>query len=234
MKKLVVLTGAGMGAESGFSTFRDAGGLWEKYPVEQVASHDGWLADPELVNRFYNGLRRQLIEARPNRGHELLAALEQHFEVTVVTQNVDNLHERAGSSRVIHLHGELMKVTSSRDVDNPHCIEELSADNYEVQPGQKAKDGSLMRPYIVFFQEAVPMIETAAREVSSADIFVVIGSSLQVYPAAGLLHYVRPGVPVYLIDPQPVSTSVEGITFLRKKASEGMEELTQLLCGREE
>ena len=117
MKKLVVLTGAGMSAESGFSTFRDAGGLWEKYPVEQVASHDGWLADPELVNRFYNGLRRQLIVARPNRGHELLAALEQHFEVTVVTQNVDNLHERAGSSRVIHLHGELMKVTSSRDVD---------------------------------------------------------------------------------------------------------------------
>ena len=234
MKKLVVLTGAGMSAESGFSTFRDAGGLWEKYPVEQVASHDGWLADPELVNRFYNGLRRQLIEARPNRGHELLAALEQHFEVTVVTQNVDNLHERAGSSRVIHLHGELMKVTSSRDVDNPHCIEESSADNYEVQPGQKAKDGSLMRPYIVFFQEAVPMIETAAREVSLADIFVVIGSSLQVYPAAGLLHYVRPGVPVYLIDPQPVSTSVEGITFLRKKASEGMEELTQLLCGRQE
>lgn len=230
MKKLVALTGAGMSAESGFSTFRDAGGLWEKYPVEQVASHEGWLRDPVLVNNFYNGLRRQLLAARPNLGHELLASLEKDYEVTVITQNIDNLHERAGSSRVIHLHGELMKVTSSRDVDNPACIEELSANDCEVKPGQKAKDGSLLRPFIVFFGESVPMIEPAAEEVAKADLFVVIGTSLVVYPAAGLLRYVRPGVPVYVIDPKPVNTGdTPHVTFIHKTASEGMKELTALL-----
>lgn len=230
MKELVALTGAGMSAESGFSTFRDAGGLWEKYPVEQVASHEGWLRDPVLVNNFYNGLRRQLLAARPNLGHELLASLEKDYEVTVITQNIDNLHERAGSSRVIHLHGELMKVTSSRDVDNPACIEELSANDCEVKPGQKAKDGSLLRPFIVFFGESVPMIEPAAEEVAKADLFVVIGTSLVVYPAAGLLRYVRPGVPVYVIDPKPVNTGdTPHVTFIHKTASEGMKELTALL-----
>lgn len=230
MKKLVALTGAGMSAESGFSTFRDAGGLWEKFPVEQVASHEGWLRDPVLVNNFYNGLRRQLLAARPNLGHELLASLEKDYEVTVITQNIDNLHERAGSSRVIHLHGELMKVTSSRDVDNPACIEELSANDCEVKPGQKAKDGSLLRPFIVFFGESVPMIEPAAEEVAKADLFVVIGTSLVVYPAAGLLRYVRPGVPVYVIDPKPVNTGdTPHVTFIHKTASEGMKELTALL-----
>lgn len=229
-KKLVALTGAGMSAESGFSTFRDAGGLWEKYPVEQVASHDGWLADPVLVNNFYNGLRKQLIDAKPNRGHELLAQLEQYYDVTVVTQNVDNLHERAGSSHVIHLHGELMKITSSEDPDDPRCIETLDASNYEVKPGQKARDGSLARPFIVFFQEAVPMISVAAEEVGKADVFVIIGTSLNVYPAAGLIHYVRRGVPVYLIDPKEVAAGGHDITFIRKTASAGLEELTHLLC----
>ncbi len=232
MKKLVALTGAGMSAESGFSTFRDAGGLWEKYPVEQVASHDGWLKDPVLVNNFYNGLRKQLLAARPNRGHELLAGLEKMFDVTVITQNVDNLHERTGSSHVIHLHGELMKVTSSRDVDNPHFIVELGPDNYEVKPGQKAGDGSLLRPFIVFFQENVPMIGSAADEVAKADLFVVIGTSLNVYPAAGLLHYVRPGIPVYLIDPKPVNTgNTPDVTFIQETASKGMEKLVALLDG---
>lgn len=233
MKKLVALTGAGMSAESGFSTFRDAGGLWERYPVEQVASHDGWVADPVLVNNFYNGLRKQLLTAKPNRGHELLAALEKHFDVTVITQNVDNLHERAGSSEVIHLHGELMKITSSADPDDPHCIETLDETNYEVQPGRKARDGSLARPYIVFFQEAVPMISVAADKVREADVFVIIGTSLNVYPAAGLIHYVRPGVPVYLIDPKEVNVRSSHITFIQKTASAGMEELTGMLTSGE-
>src|SRR5574344_1227507 len=232
MKKLVALTGAGMSAESGFSTFRDAGGLWEKYPVQQVASHDGWDADPVLVNNFYNGLRKQLIGAKPNRGHQLLADLETHFDVTVITQNVDNLHERAGSSHVIHLHGDLMKVCSRRDTDNPHFIEELPPENCEVKPGQKAGDGSLLRPFIVFFQEAVPMISVAAEEVAEADIFIIIGTSLNGSPAAGLIHYVRPGVPIYLIDPKDVGVSSTHIHFIRKTASEGMEELTQLLNGK--
>jgi len=232
MKKLVALTGAGMSAESGFSTFRDAGGLWEKYPVQQVASHEGWEADPVLVNNFYNRLRKQLINAKPNRGHELLAELEKDFDVTVVTQNVDNLHERAGSSHVIHLHGELMKVCSSQNTDKPHFIEELTADNCEVKPGQKARDGSLLRPYIVFFQEAVPMISVAADEVRNADIFVIIGTSLNVYPAAGLIHHVRAGVPIYLIDPKEVGVGSSHIHFIQKKASEGMEELRDLLTAK--
>ena len=234
MKKLVILTGAGISAESGISTFRDAGGLWEKYPVQQVASHDGWLADPELVNCFYNERRRQLFGVKPNRAHELVARLERHFDVAVVTQNVDNLHERVGSTRVVHLHGELMKVTSSRNPDDPDCIETLTRDNFEVQPGQRAKDGSLLRPYIVFFQEAVPMIETAAMLASQADIFVIIGTSLNVYPAAGLVHYVRPGTPIYLIDPNEVDAHMPGVNYIRKKASDGMEELTRLLLGKPE
>ena len=233
MKQIVVLTGAGMSAESGISTFRDAGGLWEKYPVMQVASHDGWEADPVLVNQFYNERRRELLSVRPNRGHELVAQLERLFKVSVVTQNVDNLHERAGSSHVIHLHGELMKATSSLDPNNPQFIETLNAEHCNIAPGQKAKDGSLLRPFIVFFQEAVPMIETAAEEVSKANILIIIGTSLNVYPAAGLVHYAKPGIPIYLIDPKPVSVRINGVTFIHKGASDGMEELTQLLTAVE-
>lgn len=230
MKKIVVLTGAGMSAESGLKTFRDAGGLWEEYPVQQVASHEGWEADPALVTKFYNERRRQLVGAKPNEGHRLVAALENDYDVTVITQNVDNLHEQAGSSKVIHLHGELMKVCSSRDPYNPRYIQTLTPDNCEVKPGTLAADGSLLRPFIVFFGEAVPMIEPAAKEAAEADIFVIIGTSLNVYPAAGLVQYVKPSTPVYLIDPKPVTVGGRhNIRQITKGASEGMKELTELL-----
>lgn len=232
MKKLVVLTGAGMSAESGFSTFRDAGGLWEQYPVEQVATPEGWQANPNLVTDFYNGLREQLVEARPNRGHELLAELERHFDVTVVTQNVDDLHERAGSSHVIHLHGELMKVCSSANPDNPACIRTLQPGHLRVAHGERAADGSLLRPWIVWFGEAVPNLVPAAEVTARADIFVIIGSSLQVYPAAGLISYAQPHVPVYLIDPKPVQVPANRpIEVISQTASEGMATLVSKLLS---
>ena len=228
MKKIVVLTGAGMSGESGLKTFRDADGLWEEYPVAQVATHEGWEADPTLVTNFYNMLRRKCWDVKPNEGHRLVAELEKYYDVTVVTQNVDNLHEMAGSSKVIHLHGELMKVCSSRDVDDPRYIQMLTPDNCEVVPGTKAGDGSLLRPYIVFFGEAVPNITLAAEEAQTADIFIIIGTSMAVYPAAGLIHYVRPGIPVYLIDPNPVKAG-SGVIQIQKGASEGMRELMKML-----
>ena len=227
-KKMVVLTGAGMSVESGLKTFRDADGLWEEYPVQQVATHEGWLTDPTLVTNFYNMLRKKCWGVKPNEGHRLVAELEQKYDVTVVTQNVDNLHEQAGSSKVIHLHGELMKVCSSRDVDDPRYIQQLTPDNCEIAPGTKAGDGSLLRPYIVFFGEAVPNITLAADECQEADIFIIIGTSLAVYPAAGLIHYVRPSVPIYLIDPNPVSVGSR-VTQIQKGASEGMRELMKML-----
>ncbi|GFH99594.1 NAD-dependent deacylase [uncultured Phocaeicola sp.] len=230
MKNLVVLTGAGMSAESGISTFRDAGGLWDKYPVEQVATPEGYAANPKLVIDFYNERRKQLLTVKPNRGHELLARLEDHFRVTVITQNVDNLHERAGSTCVIHLHGELTKVTSSRQPGNPAYIRELEPEEYEVCMGDLAEDGSQLRPFIVWFGESVPMIETAIDYVEKADIFLIIGTSLNVYPAAGLLNYVPVGVPVYLIDPNQVSVaSGRSVHVIRKGASEGVEEFMRLL-----
>lgn len=232
MKNLVVLTGAGMSAESGISTFRDAGGLWDQYPVEQVATPEGYAADPELVINFYNERRKQLLEVKPNRGHELLAELEKNFHVTIITQNVDNLHERAGSHEVIHLHGELTKVTSSYQPNNPRYIKELQPEEYEVKMGDKAGDGSQLRPFIVWFGEAVPMIEKAIEYVERSDIFVIIGTSLNVYPAAGLLNYVRDGVPVYLIDPKEVHiASGRPVHVIRKGASEGMEELKKMLLN---
>ena len=224
MKKIVVLTGAGMSVESGLRTFRDADGLWEEYPVAKVATHEGWEADPELVTNFYNMLRKKCWNVKPNEGHRLVAELEKRYDVTVVTQNVDNLHEQAGSTKVIHLHGELMKVCSSRDVDDPRYIRQLTPDDCEITPGTKAGDGSLLRPYIVFFGEAVPNISLAAEEAQEADIFIIIGTSLNVYPAAGLVYYVRPGVPIYLIDPNPVSAG-SNVTQIMKGASEGMKEL---------
>lgn len=230
MKKLVILTGAGMSAESGISTFRDSGGLWEQYPVEQVATPEGYRANPKLVIDFYNARRKELQRVKPNRGHELIAELEKDFDVTVITQNVDNLHERAGSHHVIHLHGELTKVTSSRDPNNPAYIKELKPEEWEVKMGELAPDGSQLRPFIVWFGEAVPMIETAIGYAEQADIFVIIGTSLNVYPAAGLLNYVPSRVPVYLIDPKEV-TIVSGrkVHVIRKGASEGMEELKNML-----
>ena len=230
MKKIVVLTGAGMSVESGLSTFRDAGGLWDNYPVQQVASHEGWLRDPVLVNNFYNVRRKELLDKKPNRGHLLVAQLDERYDVTVVTQNVDNLHEAAGSKNIIHLHGELMKVCSSYDPYDPRFIRTLTPDNYEVHPGDKAADGSLLRPYIVFFGESVPMIEPAAEKAQEADIFIIIGTSLNVYPAAGLVQYTRPGTPIYLIDPKPVMTaSYKDVRHIQKGASEGMEELMKVL-----
>ncbi|MCR4916916.1 MAG: NAD-dependent protein deacylase [Prevotella sp.] len=227
-KKIVVLTGAGMSVESGLRTFRDSDGLWEEYPVQQVATHEGWEANPELVTNFYNMLRKKCWNVKPNEGHRLVAELEKNYNVTVVTQNVDNLHEQAGSTKVIHLHGELMKVCSSRDVDDPRYIRELTPDNCEVKPGTKAGDGSLLRPYIVFFGEAVPNISLAAEEAQEADIFIIIGTSLNVYPAAGLIHYVRPDVPIYLIDPNPVNAGGR-VEQIQKGASEGMRELIEKL-----
>ncbi|MCD7713539.1 MAG: NAD-dependent deacylase [Prevotella sp.] len=230
MKKLVFLTGAGMSVESGFKTFRGNDGLWENYPVEKVASHEGWLADPDLVTRFYNERRSQLFTSEPNEGHRLVAEMERTFDTTVITQNVDNLHERAGSSRVVHLHGELTKVCSSRDPYNPRYIRELTAENCQVAPGTKADDGSLLRPFIVFFGESVPMMETAVAYTQEADIYVVIGTSLVVYPAAGLLSYLRMDVPVFIIDPADVPySSYLNITHIRKGASEGMRELKDIL-----
>lgn len=230
MKKIVVLTGAGMSAESGLSTFRDADGLWENYPVSRVATHEAWEADPGYVNDFYNMLRGKLVDAKPNRGHELVAELQERYEVSVVTQNVDNLHEMAGSRRVIHLHGELMKVCSSRDPYNPHFIKTLTPPDITVAHGEKAGDGSLLRPFIVFFGESVPMIEPAIEEVQTADTFIIIGTSLNVYPAAGLIEYVKPGVPVYLIDPKPTrSGGSHNIQQIVKGASAGMEELVKML-----
>ena len=230
MKKLGVLTGAGMSAESGISTFRDSGGLWDRYPVEQVATPEGYAANPKLVIDFYNERRKQLLEVQPNRGHELLAELEKNFKVTVITQNIDNLHERAGSTHVIHLHGELTKVTSSWQPNNPKYIRELKPEEFEVKIGDKAGDGSQLRPFIVWFGEAVPMIETAIDYAEQADIFVIIGTSLNVYPAAGLLNYVPRNVPGYLIDPKEVPLPAgRSVHVIQKGASEGMAELKKML-----
>lgn len=221
-----------MSVESGFKTFRGSDGLWENYPVEQVASHEGWEANPTLVTNFYNMLRKKLYAAQPNDGHKLIKTLEEHYDVSVVTQNVDNLHEKAGSRHVIHLHGELSKVCSSRDPYNPHFIKELTEADPEVVPGTKAGDGSLLRPFIVFFGENVPMMDAAITETQKADIFVVIGTSLNVYPAAGLLNYVAPGTPVYVIDPDRVAVHIRrDITYIEKGASEGMRDLCSILLA---
>lgn len=230
MKKIVVLTGAGMSVESGLKTFRDADGLWENYPVQQVATHEGWLQDPALVTNFYNMLRGKLLDAKPNKGHELVAELEKDFDVTVMTQNVDNLHEQAGSHNVIHLHGELMKVCSSRDTENPLCWKTLDATNYVVEPGTKAADGSLLRPYIVFFGESVPNFEAAAEVAMEADIFIIIGTSLNVYPAAGLVQYASHDTPIFLIDPNTVmAKGTHNVTHIQMGASEGMAVLMEKL-----
>ena len=229
-KKIVVLTGAGISAESGVKTFRDADGLWEGHDIEQVATPYGFNKNPELVLNFYNGLRKQLKDVQPNPAHLLLAELEKDYNVVVITQNVDDLHESAGSTNVIHLHGELKKACSSDDAYNPEYIKVLTEDAPDVLPGEKAADGSLLRPFIVFFGESVPMIEPAARAVGDADIFVIVGTSLNVYPAAGLLAYVPHATPIYLIDPKPVESSYrKDIVFIQSTASEGVAKLAALL-----
>ncbi len=230
MKKLVVLTGAGISAESGLGTFRDSDGLWEQYSVEEVATPEGWHRNPELVTDFYNARRKDCATAQPNKAHQVLAELEKDFEVIIVTQNIDDLHERAGSSKVIHLHGEAMKVCSSAAPNNPHYIRTLSPENLEVKHGEKAGDGSLLRPWIVWFGEAVPNIEVAIDYALKADLFVVIGTSLNVYPAASLSHYVSPNVPFFLIDPKVVSVpGGRKVEVIAERATNGITHLAELL-----
>lgn len=228
--KLVVSTGAGISAESGIKTFRDADGLWENYPVMQVASAEGFRRDPELVHHFYNERRKQLINALPNAAHKALADLEKDYDVYIITQNVDDLHERAGSKNVLHLHGELMKI---RSVTDPDYTETLDIAHLETTPQTRGRNGDLMRPHIVFFNEPVPNIEKAISLVHSADIFVVIGTSLVVYPAAGLLQCVRRGVPIFYIDPNPASTAgISGVTVIKDTATAGMKKLVEILKGK--
>lgn len=228
--RIVVLSGAGMSAESGISTFRDNGGLWDQYNVEDVATPEGWMRNPQLVTDFYNVRRKQLLEVEPCLGHKLVAKLEDEHAVTVITQNVDNLHERAGSSNIIHLHGELMKVTSSISPNDSRYVKTLDEEHLEVKIGDLADDGSQLRPFIVWFGESVPEIEKAAEECAKAEMLIVIGTSLNVYPAAGLTRCVAPGTPIYLIDPNPVTwNSNEKVHHIVKGASEGMKELFSIL-----
>jgi NAD-dependent deacetylase len=225
MKKLVILTGAGMSAESGIKTFRDSGGLWEQYKVEEVASIEAWYRNPELVQRFYNERRRQLASAEPNDGHRGFVELEKIFDVHIITQNVDNLHERAGSTNVLHLHGLLTQARSSK---NPAMVIDIGY--RDIQPGEKAADGSPLRPNIVWFGEAVPAMEQAADIASKADIFAVTGTSLNVYPAAGLIHYVPAVIPVFLIDPKPVSIHTNHkVVYIQEGAGKGVTILGQKL-----
>ena len=231
MKKIVFLTGAGMSVESGLSTFRGSGGMWNEYSIEDVASIEGYERNPSLVLEFYNKRRKELLDVNPNEGHRLIASLERDYNVVVVTQNVDDLHERAGSGNVIHLHGELMKATSTAAPNNLNYVRRLTPDNLEIAIGDKADDGSQLRPYIVWFGEAVPMMSDAIDELRDADGFVIIGTSLNVYPAAGLLNYVPAGVPVYLIDPNDVSVhGTRWLTVIRSGASEGMRKLCEILA----
>ena len=223
-----MLSGAGMSAESGISTFRDADGLWNNYRVEEVATPEAFAVNPRLVLDFYNQRRRELLKVEPNAGHRGLAELEADFEVYIVTQNVDNLHERAGSVRIIHLHGELMKSCSVR---NPDRWYDIPPENPDLHVDDKDMYGDPLRPFIVWFGEAVPMIEPAIRWVEASDIFVIIGTSLNVYPAAGLLNYVRKGRPVYLIDPKEVKTYREDVRVIRAGASEGVKQLKALLTS---
>lgn len=217
-KKLIILTGSGISAESGIKTFRDSGGLWEEHRVEDVASIDGWYRNPKLVLDFYNQRRAQLETAEPNDAHVGLAALEEEFEVKIITQNVDNLHERAGSRCVLHLHGELTKACS--DYDKSQVVD---IGYRAIAMGEKAGDGSQLRPYIVWFGEEVPAILTAEDWVTQADVFVIIGTSLQVYPAAGLVDFVPRGCPIFVVDPNEVGRSLrQDCVVIRENAVEGV------------
>ena len=227
MKKLVVLSGAGVCAESGIKTFRDSGGLWEGHDVMDVASPEGWAKDRQLVLNFYNERRKNALAANPNMGHKIIAELEQHFKVTVVTQNVDNLHEKAGSTNVLHLHGELFK---SRSTVDPNLVYEM--DGWELKNGDKCEKGSQLRPHIVWFGEMVPMMQNALEEALSADIFIVIGTSLQVYPAAGLLEYVKETSPKFIIDPNmPDVLYRPNLYLIEEVGSVGMKQVRDRLLN---
>lgn len=226
MKKIVVFTGAGISADSGLKTFRDSDGLWADYRIEDVCTPEALARNRALVVEFYNKRRRELEHTEPNAAHRALVELERAFEVEVITQNVDDLHERAGSSRITHLHGELRKLRSSR---NPELI--VPCEGWEQRLTDTAPDGSLLRPHIVFFGEAVPMFDTAAKIAATADIFVVVGTSLAVYPAASLVHYARPETPIYLVDPGTPDLRLirNPLTHIRKRAAEGVPELVARL-----
>ena len=226
MKKLVVFTGAGVSADSGIATFRDSDGLWANYRIEEVCTPEALARDRAKVVEFYNLRRRETLSKEPNAAHRAIAELEKWFDVEVVTQNVDNLHERAGSTRVTHLHGELTKLRSTANPDLIYPIE-----GWEQKLDAKAEDGSYLRPHIVFFGEAVPMFDRATRIVEKADILVVVGTSLAVYPAASLVHYARRGVPIYLVDPgQPDIAMIRNpLTHIRERAAVGMPELLETL-----
>ena len=227
MKNLVVLSGAGISAESGIPTFRDSDGLWEGYDVAEVATPEGWQKNPSLVLDFYNQRRKRALEVKPNAGHEVLAELEKYFKVTVVTQNVDNLHERAGSSHVIHLHGSLFESRSTIDESLIYPIE-----GWELKIGDKCKKGSQLRPNIVWFGEMVPLMEVAAVHASRADIFVVVGTSMAVYPAAGLIDYVPYDTPKYIVDPKvPELRHIPLLHAVAEKASIGMMRVREALLA---
>ncbi|MBO8444298.1 MAG: NAD-dependent deacylase [Bacteroidetes bacterium] len=231
-RKIAVLTGAGVSAESGISTFRDSNGLWENYNVEDVASIEGWYRNPGLMLDFYNARRRQLAEVKPNAAHLAIAALENDYDVTVITQNVDNLHERAGSTRIIHLHGELTKVRpedccNEQDGFSEESVFDIGYD--EIHLGDKAPDGAQLRPHIVWFGEAVPKMEQAINAVEKADIMLIVGTSLQVYPAAGLYRYAGIDTPIYIIDPKDVPVHDKRITHIKDVATSGMEKFIGML-----
>ena len=220
-KKLVILTGAGISAESGLKTFRDSDGLWEGYNIEDVATPRAWRKDPQLVLDFYNFRRKNVLDATPNAAHYGLAELEKDFDVTIITQNIDDLHERAGSTNILHLHGEILKMRSERDTE---LIYPVTGD---IRLGDKAEDGSQLRPYIVWFEEPVPMMELAVPIVNRADLFVVVGTSLVVYPAAGLVNYIRQGIPLFVLDKKlPYIPDSGYLTCIEKPATEGI----SILC----
>jgi NAD-dependent deacetylase len=224
MKRLVVLTGAGVSAESGLKTFRDSDGLWEGYDVTEVATPRAWHKNPALVLDFYNMRRRNVLDAQPNAAHIGLAELQKDFDVQIITQNIDDLHERSGSTNVLHLHGEIFKMRSER---NEELIYDIRDD---IQLGQKAADGAQLRPHIVWFEEAVPMIEAAVPMVMSADILVIVGTSLVVYPAAGLLNYASPAIPKFIVDKKiPYTSSVHNLTTIEQPASVGIKILQEKL-----
>ncbi|GAA4272366.1 NAD-dependent deacylase [Aquimarina gracilis] len=225
MEKVVVLTGAGISAESGINTFRDANGLWEGHDIMEVASPIGWDNNPELVLDFYNKRRQQLLTVAPNKGHEALVTLEEQFDVTIITQNVDDLHERAGSRNIIHLHGELLKVRSQFD-------ENLVLDwKKDLNLGDLCEHKSQLRPHIVWFGEMVPMMDTAITITEQADILIIVGTSMQVYPAAGLLQYTKPQIPVYFVDPNPAIAPSRHLTILSEKATVGVPKVVEQLIN---
>lgn len=229
MKKIIVLTGAGVSAESGLNTFRDADGLWEGHDVMEVATPQGFQKNPELVLNFYNERRRQLLKVFPNEAHKALVRLEKHFDVSIITQNVDDLHERAGSSKIIHLHGELLK---ARSIHESNKIIDWKTD---MKIGNLSEDGKQMRPHIVWFGEEVPLLEKAANLTQTANILIIIGTSMQVYPAASLIHYVPRNTPIFFIDPKPNINprDFEGLTVITASAVQGVPKLVSELIARE-